>query len=65
MPRRIPYTIDQSVCTFCGGCAAVCPAQAILVHDARIEINESCTQCGTCAKFCPVDAIACEEEADA
>lgn len=52
------YTIDQKRCTFCGGCASVCPAIAILLHDQASLITDRCTDCGTCAVFCPVSAIA-------
>jgi MinD superfamily P-loop ATPase len=51
------FVINQQVCTFCGGCAAVCPFSAIIIHDSESRIIEACTDCGTCAAFCPVAAI--------
>jgi MinD superfamily P-loop ATPase len=51
------YVIEQQRCTFCGGCAAVCPFCAIVLHDRASRITERCTDCGTCAVFCPVSAI--------
>ncbi len=57
MHERTRYAIDQSRCTFCGGCASVCPSQAILIHDHRSDITDRCSRCGNCFRFCPVDAV--------
>lgn len=60
---RGKITIDPDLCFGCGGCANVCPAGVILLHDdgqlARIlELHWSrCTYCGRCADVCPEDAI--------
>lgn len=56
--QQVPmFFINQERCTFCGGCAAVCPFSAIIIHDSESRIIEACTDCGTCAAFCPVAAI--------
>ena len=53
-----PFVIDQKRCTFCAGCAAVCPVMAISIEDSSSSIGEACTGCGRCQLFCPVTAIA-------
>ena len=56
MTREHVYTIDQSRCTFCGGCSSVCPVLAIEINDQSSEIKPDCIACGNCAAFCPVSA---------
>jgi MinD superfamily P-loop ATPase len=51
------HTIDQNTCTLCGGCAAVCPASAVIIRDHESRITDSCTGCGRCAAFCPLGAV--------
>ncbi|MDR2397552.1 MAG: 4Fe-4S binding protein [Spirochaetaceae bacterium] len=46
-----------STCTYCGLCEAVCPAKAIIVHEASLTLNTPvCEYCGKCVKSCPSDA---------
>ncbi len=51
--------VDRGLCTGCGGCAGVCPEQAIemLFTQRGIlvgQINrERCTSCGLCLRICP------------
>jgi MinD superfamily P-loop ATPase len=50
--------IDLDLCDFCGGCAAVCPENAITVYfDLWIVDNELCNECLVCKKVCPMNAI--------
>ena len=53
------FVIDPNLCTGCGACVAVCPADAIALDEecARID-GDLCTGCGTCVDECPVGAIA-------
>jgi NAD-dependent dihydropyrimidine dehydrogenase PreA subunit len=52
------FLIDENLCTGCGQCVDVCPADAITMQDAKATINQSlCRQCGICADQCPVQAI--------
>lgn len=60
----IQYTIDQKLCTFCGGCSAVCPEFAIEIYDDKSEITEACINCGLCECFCPVSAIKTPQDRD-
>lgn len=49
----------ETDCTYCGACAAVCPAKAISVsrQDKTLVYSETeCSQCGRCVKACPVKA---------
>lgn len=42
----------------CDACMAVCPTQAIMVHNNAIEFHdERCTGCGACASVCPTQAL--------
>jgi NADH:ubiquinone oxidoreductase subunit F (NADH-binding)/(2Fe-2S) ferredoxin/Pyruvate/2-oxoacid:ferredoxin oxidoreductase delta subunit len=55
----ITYSILEDVCTGCGACKRVCPADAIrgtrkMVH--RIDPN-LCVKCGTCFDVCKFKAI--------
>ncbi|MDA8227348.1 MAG: 4Fe-4S binding protein [Desulfitobacterium hafniense] len=52
-------TWDESKCSYCGLCEALCPTQAILVKKKEKELvfkEEGCIYCGKCVKSCPVDA---------
>jgi formate hydrogenlyase subunit 6/NADH:ubiquinone oxidoreductase subunit I len=55
------YSINQSLCTFCAGCASVCPVMAIDVGEGESRITGACIGCGNCAAFCPIDAVEEEE----
>ncbi len=57
------YTISQEKCTYCGGCASLCPVMAITIEDRYTEIKENCVTCGNCYDFCPLSAV--EEGNDA
>lgn len=55
----ITYSVLEEVCTGCGACKRVCPADAIrgtrkMVH--RIDPN-LCVKCGTCFDVCKFKAI--------
>lgn len=48
----------MNICDFCGVCAGVCFANAILMKENQIFINnEKCEKCCWCADVCPVWAI--------
>ena len=56
------FLIDKELCTGCGQCVSVCPADAIMVQDVKASIDQSrCRQCGVCADQCPVQAISDQE----
>jgi ferredoxin len=45
-------------CDRCGTCISVCPANALLLLCASLEVAaDRCTGCGTCVKICPVAAL--------
>jgi ferredoxin len=49
---------DRVLCTLCGGCAPLCPAHALTVHETFLVIDaEKCTACGACAPGCPTGAL--------
>jgi ferredoxin len=51
--------IDPNVCTGCGECVDVCPADAIEGRDGFIHMIDefACTKCGKCASVCEADAV--------
>ena len=49
---------NLEVCDFCGGCAAVCPQNAITVFFELVDVDHGlCNECLVCKKICPVRAI--------
>ena len=49
----------QYACLGYGDCAAVCPANAICMHDGIAHVDPArCIGCGLCAKTCPKHVIA-------
>ncbi|MDR0526796.1 MAG: 4Fe-4S binding protein [Spirochaetaceae bacterium] len=53
-----PNWQDES-CSFCGVCAAVCPAKTIKIDKEKKELSfntENCSNCGKCVLSCPENA---------
>jgi len=51
------------LCDFCGCCVAVCPADAIELHEARwVLLPDRCTECLNCVAICPVAALEVSDE---
>lgn len=49
---------NELLCLRCAACVGSCPAEAILLRDSGISINEErCTYCKTCIRLCPVGAL--------
>lgn len=54
---NIQSVVDQGLCTGCGLCAGICPAEAVSmdtsrVPKARIDLDR-CSDCGLCTRICP------------
>ena len=50
-------------CDQCGTCIAVCPADAMMLGEFRVEIDhKACTECGLCVKLCPIAALEVQDE---
>lgn len=47
----------------CRACADACPAEAIVVSVAGVELSDSCTGCGQCTAACPTQALSLPEMA--
>ena len=46
------------LCDLCGTCVSVCPVDAIVMDEFRLNIdNELCVECGNCVIVCPIKAI--------
>ena len=52
--------INQTTCTRCGACVALCTGPVYKRLDDRIEAAtpDNCWLCGHCVAVCPADAIA-------
>lgn len=54
----ITVNIDPSLCTGCGACVDVCPAQTLQLEDGKAKVvGLHCMACAHCAAICPVDAV--------
>ncbi len=50
--------INHKICDICGTCVAVCPADAIVVSEFIVKIdNSKCLDCMNCLKVCPIKAV--------
>jgi Fe-S-cluster-containing hydrogenase component 2 len=45
----------------CRTCADACPAKALAVSVAGVELSDACTGCGKCTAVCPTQALALPE----
>lgn len=53
-----PAYEDRKLCTACGTCAAVCPADAVQAEEAFMRFDwERCEGCGDCIVHCPTGAL--------
>ncbi len=48
----------------CHACADACPARALSVTIAAVELSDACTGCGVCTAVCPTQALVLPELAD-
>jgi len=51
---------DESRCTHCGACVAICPANAFSVEQGTRKVlfdHGKCVVCGLCVKACPPRAM--------
>lgn len=51
---------DESRCTHCGACIAICPTEAFSVEPETREVlfdHNKCVVCGLCVKACPPRAM--------
>ncbi|MBK9123318.1 MAG: 4Fe-4S binding protein [Chloroflexi bacterium] len=54
----LDLVIDQDLCYSCGACVAVCPPDALFLHDIRLTVDQDvCTDCDRCVAMCPVHAL--------
>ena len=51
--------LDESACTGCGACSAVCPHGVFAPAGPKVRIadRDGCMECGACARNCPAAAI--------
>lgn len=57
--RTIEECVLTGRCSGCGSCGAVCPADAIALHEGPWRFlfpsidKDTCINCGKCRKVCP------------
>jgi MinD superfamily P-loop ATPase len=57
--------LDETRCTGCGDCVAVCPTACLATAGRRpwMPRPADCVACGACVLVCPVDALRLAEVA--
>jgi len=58
-----PY-VDEELCTTCGACEEVCPADPnvfVIEDKSKVVHPEACIECGACVEACPTEAITLKE----
>lgn len=49
--------VNMELCTGCGACADICPADAIRIQDGKAQVDvEACVECEICVSACPTGA---------
>ncbi|HHW42292.1 MAG TPA: 4Fe-4S binding protein [Desulfotomaculum sp.] len=51
---------NESRCTMCGACTAICPTGALYIERPGMEVrfdSDNCVVCQLCVKACPVRAM--------
>lgn len=51
---------DNELCSHCGACVPLCPADTLVVDPATREVefhDENCVVCGLCVQICPFHAM--------
>ena len=64
--RKLPV-LDETLCTGCGDCVAVCPAACLEMAGSLpwLPRPADCMACALCEMVCPADAIKMAAEPDA
>lgn len=54
----LPGIVVEDGCTSCGGCARVCPTQALTLSGDQLTLApDRCVDCGECVRVCPEDVV--------
>ncbi len=57
-PSRFVVAYQEEACAVCGECVEVCPTDALLLIDGRLDLSvEKCIGCGLCVSRCPNNAL--------
>lgn len=58
-PRPIRHAINNSLCTGCEACIAVCPTDVLRLfkHKSTVAFYERCIHCQKCDEVCPTGAL--------
>ncbi|MBS3985927.1 MAG: EFR1 family ferrodoxin [Selenomonadales bacterium] len=55
--RRNDMAVNKTVCTSCGLCTRLCPADNLVFENGTIVTQGHCINCMRCYNFCPVSAF--------
>ncbi len=53
-------TRKDNLCVHCGVCVAICPSDALVLNQAKWEVEfiaDKCVACELCVKACPYEAM--------
>jgi NAD-dependent dihydropyrimidine dehydrogenase PreA subunit len=66
MPRELPL-LDETRCTGCGDCVAVCPVACLILVRRKPWLARpgDCVACSLCVLVCPESALSLAEPAAA
>ncbi len=54
----LPGVVVEDGCTSCGGCARVCPTQALTLSGGQLTLApDRCVDCGECVRVCPESVV--------
>ena len=54
----LPGVVVEDGCTSCGGCARVCPTQALTLSRGQLTLApDRCVDCGECVRVCPENVV--------
>lgn len=56
------YVIISELCSACGLCVDICPAEAISPYGTCKITDTLCISCGLCQQSCPSQAIVIRDE---
>ncbi len=56
--RDIAIKLVEEKCDLCGACIGVCPTDAIVLWEFKLEIKKDvCIECMKCVQICPCGAF--------
>jgi len=59
LKETVTLKLDESKCTGCSMCLAVCPHEVLRMNGSHVLIfdRDACIECGACSRNCPAGAL--------